>query len=304
MPRQAPRQSRRNMLKYRTMSGVAIGGTAILAANFLPLFGIWLLLLAISGVAQLEFYAMIKKAGFPSFRILGTVCGSLLISATFFSALGGSVDPLRAYNLENGVLLISILAVFVRQFPQKHNDKPLETIGCTLLGIWYVPFLLNFFTRLAFSWDASADLLRVSQTGRSVCLFVIVVVKSSDIGAYFVGRAFGCHKLFPRISPKKTWEGLLGGVAAAILVSWLVFFVAGKGRLGDVELHLRDVFLLGVLLPVVGVVGDMFESLLKRAAGLKDSGSVIPGMGGVLDVLDSLLFGAPFLYVSAQVFWT
>jgi len=292
------------MLKHRALSGLTIGAFTLVAAYFLPVYGIWLLLLAISALAQLEFYAMIRGGGFPSFRILGVVCGSALISATFFTTYGLSVDDFRVYNWENFVLLASLVAVFVRQFPQKHNDKPLETIGCTLLGIWYVPYLFNFFTRLAFSWRESVQGMQVGETGRAMCLFVIVVVKCSDIGAYLVGRAIGRHKLFPRVSPKKTWEGLIGGIATAILVSWVVFYVFGKGQLGSVTLKLQDVFILGVILPLAGVVGDMFESLLKRAAGAKDSSAAIPGMGGILDVLDSLLFSVPVFYIYGQLFWS
>lgn len=292
------------MLKHRAISGLVIGAMLLLAAFLLPVFGIWVLLLAISGFAQNEFYAMIKRAGFPSFRIVGIICGSLLISSTFFSTYGTNNHLFRAYNLENTVLLLTLMAVFVRQFPQKNNNKPLETIGCTLLGIWYVPFLFNFFTRLAFAWDEPSNGVRVGETGRMMCLFVIVVVKCSDIGAYLVGRSLGRHKLFPRLSPNKTWEGLAGGIATAMLVSWFVFFVAADGRLGLVRLRLFDAFVLPIVLPLAGVVGDIFESLLKRAAGAKDSSTAIPGMGGILDVLDSLLFSAPIFYIYAQVFWS
>ena len=142
---------------------------------------------------------------------------------------------------------------------------------------------------------------RVNATGRMLIIYLGFVVKMGDVGAYFAGRAFGRHKLLPRISPKKTWEGLFGGIAASVITS-LVFFLCAGGRLGVVAMSWCDALLLGALLPVVGGVGDMFESLLKRAAGAKDSGTIIPGMGGILDVLDSLLFGAPVLYAYARLF--
>jgi phosphatidate cytidylyltransferase len=287
------------VLKHRIISGCLIGAALVLAANYMPAFGILLLLVAVSSYAQLEFYRILRKAGIPSFRIVGIVCGAALISATFFTAGAGRENA--AYRWENFVLLASLIAVFVRQFPQKHNDKPLETIGCTLLGIWYVPYLFNYFTRLAFSWDGSGWPLGISETGRDLCLYLVVVVKCGDIGAYFVGTFLGRHKLMPRISPGKTWEGLFGGLAAAMLASFL-FSLIGNGRLGNVGLSYTHAAILGCLLSVAGVVGDMFESLLKRAAGAKDSSSTIPGMGGILDVVDSLLFGAPMLYVYAKVF--
>jgi phosphatidate cytidylyltransferase len=289
------------VLKHRIISGCLIGVALVLAVNYVPLLGVWLLLVSISALAQLEFHALLDRAGIPAFRIVGLICGACLISATFFTIGPQPTEISRAYQWENSVLLASLIAVFVRQFPQKHNDKPLATIGCTLLAIWYVPYLFNFFTRLALSWDGSRAGSFVSETGRLLVLYLVVVVKCTDIGAYFAGRWFGRHKLFPRISPAKTWEGLFGGIAAAILASWLFFFFT-NGRFGKVTLSAGHAIALGWLLSVVGVVGDMFESLLKRAAGAKDSGSVVPGMGGILDVLDSLLFGAPILYVYCRLF--
>lgn len=285
------------MLKHRILSGCLLGAAFVLAANYLPAAGVWVILAGISFLAQREFYSIASQAGVPVFRHLGVVCGTALISATFLTIGPGGVA--RAYRWELVVLLGSLIAVFVRQFPQKHNDRPLATIGCTLLGIWYVPFLFNFFTRLTFAWDGTEGY--VSVTGKWLVLYLVSTVKSADIGAYFVGKLVGRNKLFVRISPGKTWEGLFGGVALAVFTS-LGFYLVSGGQFGKITLGLTDAILLGVLLAWVGVVGDMFESLLKRAAGAKDSSGAVPGMGGILDVLDSLLFGAPVLYVYAELF--
>ena len=291
------------MLKHRIISGCLLGAALVLAANFLGTFGILLLLVGVSSFAQLEFYGMLRRAGIPSFRVLGTVCGAALIAVTFFSAAGEEGNTAAAYQWQNFVLIGSLIAVFVRQFPQKHNDRPLETIACTLLGIWYVPFLLNFFTHLVFARGEGGSTLRVGETGRMLALYLVVIIKSGDIGAYFVGTFLGRHKLMPRISPGKTWEGFCGGIAFSVLASCL-FSLLGECHLGRIVFGYRHAILLGALLSVVGVVGDMFESLLKRAAGAKDSSSTIPGMGGLLDVVDSVLFGAPVLYVYMKMFLT
>ena len=286
------------MLKYRLISGCLMAAALVLGANYMPAVGIWLLLLAVSAVGQWEFYSMLRMAGIPSFRVVGVICGTALISATYWTI---GRDPARlanCYQWENIVLMATLIAVFVRQFPQKHNDKPLETIGCTLLGIWYVPYLLNFFTRLIFSWDPSMG-QGVGTTGRMLLLYLVVIVKISDVGAYFTGTLIGRHKLFPRISPGKTWEGFFGGMAVATVAS-ILFYLFTDGRFGLILMRRMDAVFLGVLLSVVGVVGDLFESLLKRASGMKDSGRAIPGMGGALDVIDSLLFGAPILYAYAR----
>jgi phosphatidate cytidylyltransferase len=288
------------LLKYRILSGSLIGAVFILVVNFLPSVGAWFLLMAVSALAQIEFYRMVNLGGRPAFRYLGVICGSLLISATFFT-IGPDVERMgRAYRWEHTVLLASLIAVFIRQFPQKNNEHPLSTIACTLLGIWYVPFLLNFFTRLAFAWTGAHDGAEVSRTGRLLILYLVLVVKASDIGAYFVGKPLGRHKMFPRISPGKSWEGVAGGIVTAVIVS-LAFQAVTYGKLGQLTMTVADAWILGGLLAVAGVLGDVCESLLKRATGAKDSGH-IPGLGGILDVLDSLLFGAPVLYLYAWMF--
>lgn len=287
------------MLRHRTISGLATGLAFLGAVAWLPAPGCWIVLVAIAALAQWEFYTMIRRSGVPVFRIIGVLCGAALISATFFSKNVSGFDT--AFDLEHAILFLAVVAIFVRQFPQKHNHTPIATIACTLLGIFYVPYLLNFFTRLLFAWDAGAGTWQVDRTGRLLVVYLVVVVKFTDIGAYFTGRFLGRHKLFPRLSPAKTWEGFFGGMAAALAAS-LVFYAVTGGRLGVVSLHIVDAVILGLGLPLAAVVGDLFESLLKRACEQKDSGNTLPGMGGILDVLDSLLFGAPTLYIYLRFF--
>ncbi len=290
------------MLKQRIVSGVLLAGTLVAVANFLPSPFCWIILLIITALAQYEFYSMADRAGIPVFRVIGMISGAAVISATFWTVGSRAQDMAAGYQWENLVLLITLIAVFVRQFSQKNNDQPIGTIAVTLLGVLYVAFFLNYFTRLGFAWrDPGTVHHAVGPTGRMLVLYLVAVVKISDVGAFFSGRSFGKHKLFPRLSPKKTWEGLAGGILASLVVS-AIFLVATDGQLGKVSFGLLDAVVLGFLLPVVGVVGDLFESLLKRAAQIKDSGSLIPGMGGVLDVLDSLLFGAPVFYAYATLF--
>jgi len=289
------------MLKQRIMSGLLLAGMVVIVANFLPSPACWLLIVGLGALAQYEFYTMMDKANLPVFRILGMAGGAAVVSATYWT-IGPRPEQLAAgYRWENLVLMLTALVVFVRQFPQKNNDRPIVTIACTLLGIWYVAFLINYFTRLGFAWHDGKVMHAVGPTGRMMVLYLVGVVKISDVGAYFSGRFLGRHKLYPRLSPKKTWEGLAGGVLSSLVMSLLFYHFAG-GRLGILHLELADAVILGLLLPVVGVLGDLFESLLKRSSGVKDSGSLIPGMGGVLDVLDSLLFGAPVLYAYAVLF--
>lgn len=283
------------MLKKRILSGLLMPAFLLCAGLYMPPIGIWVLLLIISSLGQLEFYHMVNSGGIPVFRIVGLLSGAALISATFWTVGPDAAQAARARDWESLVLLVSLIVVCVRQFPQKFNDKPLATIGCTLLGIWYVPFLFNYHTRLVFDWDGPRCAMAVGNTGLLLAAYLIVVVKITDVGAYFTGMALGRHKLFPRISPAKTWEGFFGGITAAVAAS-LVFHYLAHGKIGMIAFHRHDAAILGVILSLAAVAGDLFESLLKRATGMKDSSAVVPGMGGVLDVIDSLLFGAPLLY--------
>ncbi len=287
------------MLRYRLISGILMGAALLAVAFLLPRAAILPVLLLSVVAAQLEFYGLLDRAGIPCFRWLGIMGGVVLIACTFLTMGPDPRQMSNAFSLQLMVLAGVVLCIFLRQFPQKHNQVPLQTVSATLLGVLYIPFLFNFITLLLTGWEGGGWRHPVSATGRWLTIYLIAVVKCSDIGAYTVGRLIGRHKLMPRISPKKTWEGFFGGIAAAVAVSVALTALLG-GRLGVVAISQPVAVCLGVVLALAGVAGDMFESLLKRAAGIKDSGASIPGMGGVLDVFDSLLFSAPILYFVAR----
>ncbi len=159
-------------------------------------------------------------------------------------------------------------------------EKPGSTIAnlsVTALSILYVGGLLGFLVQL-----------RLLPTGSLALLSLIFAVKVSDTGQYACGKLFGKHKLAPRLSPGKTWQGTLGGIAISMLLTTLVF----RTTLGNAA----SILIYTLLLGVAGILGDLAESLLKRDAGVKDSSSWLPGFGGVLDLLDSLLLAAPVAY--------
>ena len=284
------------MLKHRLISAGIIVSALLLGTILLPPVAVWVILVAVAALAQTEFYNMLGMTRIPAFRIVGVLCGTVIISVTFWSLHLNPDNPALSHRWGDFALFASLIVVFVRQFPQKHNERPLATIACSLLGICYVPYLFNFFTRLIFSWESG----ETSINGRMLMLYLIAVVKCSDGGAYFVGRAFGRRKLVPRISPGKTWEGLGGAVLGAQFGGGLFCLIAGQ--VSSFRLPLKHALILGLLLAAAGVLGDLFESLLKRASGAKDSGNMLPGLGGVLDVLDSLLFAAPVLYFYVLAF--
>jgi len=288
------------MLKYRVMSGIVLSAAVLAMVTIMPAIGVVLILLCFSVLAQLEFYTLARQGGITVYRFLGIFCGMLLVLGTVVSLVASKGDA-SMLEWEHAAMVICIIAVFIRQFPAKHNEKPLETIACTLLGILYVPYLLSYMTRLLFRFDDVHLFEPTPMTGKLCFIYLIVVTKSADIGAYFIGKRFGKSKLFPRLSPAKTWEGLCGGIGTALLASFLLWVIC-KGSLGDLHFSAGDSLALGGMLAIAGVVGDLFESLIKRFSNVKDSSNVIPGMGGLLDVLDSLLFAAPVLYLYFLIF--
>lgn len=295
------------MFLKRLMSAVLLLSAVALLLFVLPAVVSMVVLSGIAALGLLEFYGILNKAGIPAFRWLGVGAGILLLAGTFLGLnasqlLPASLAPLTA-EAPDLFLTVIVFAVCIRQFPQKNNPQPLPTIACTMMGIMYVPFLLAFFQMLAFRWDPVSWTTPFSPTARMLIIYLILVVKASDIGAYLVGSMVGRHKLFPRVSPGKTWEGLAGGLATGVLMSVLFGAWTRLGApsadtttAGHLVIGSIDAWVLGFLLSAIGVLGDLVESLLKRSAGMKDSGGMVPGMGGILDVLDSLLFAAPVLY--------
>ncbi len=196
-------------------------------------------------------------------------------------------DPnLLLIFLAGFVILVLITQTF--RF-QKDFSKMLAGMGVTILGVFYVAFLGGFLiaTRVGFDHSLSTKLL----------IFFFVVIFGSDAGQYFSGRAFGKHKLAPVISPGKTVEGAIGGLVAAAgfaALCTLVFFP---------ELPYTFGIPLGVAMAALGMFGDLAESAIKRGSKAKDAASILPGHGGLLDRLDSLLFNAPLLYYFARFYF-
>ena len=288
------------MLKHRIISGVSMAAVLILGLMFLPSVCLVAILMIISVLAQREFYRLMEKCGIPVFRGVGLVCGTVMLWLIYLAQAGSPCVPDSAV-LEPVILMLSIMAVMFSAFSSKVTEKRMESIACTLLGIAYAPFFLSFILKLAVPDSAQGLWESLGSTGRMSVLFLVLVVKIADVGAYFVGSRFGKRKLAPRISPGKTWEGLAGGAVAAGLASVLFWMLSG-GQIGVVHFTLADAIVMGATLSMIGATGDLFESIVKRSADVKDSENTVPGMGGLLDVLDSLLFGGPFMYLYMTAF--
>ena len=247
--------------------------------------------LAVTGL--LEFYGLVEKRDLVCFKITGIAGGILLMVGTFLQLtghIGTQGSPARVNDFETSFIILFVLGLCLRQFVSRSNTSGILAISTTLFGLMYVPWLLNFIQKIQFfTFDPPFE-----NTGKLYVLYFILVTKFSDTGAYTVGSLIGRHKMIPRISPGKTWEGFAGAILASVAAS-LAFTRFFRGNLAG--MHLKHALLLGLLLGVCAVVGDLIESLFKREAGVKDSGKLFPGIGGILDLIDSLLFNAPIMYL-------
>lgn len=268
-------------------------GAGLLAAlYFLPPAGALVVLLIVCLLGLWEFYGMLGDGGIPHHRGVGMAGGVALLAATWwFFHQGGAhaLDP----DVEPIALFLIASAVFLRQMAMPSTGQALVAVSSTLLGVIYVAWLLNYINKLLLVFGV--------EVGRWLILYLVLVVKVTDIGAYFVGSRFGGIKFWPSISPAKTWSGVGGGLACGVAASMMALHYM-QPVLTGITLTWADALALGLLLSVAGILGDLLESLLKRSAGVKDSGAMIQGMGGVLDVVDSLLFAAPFLYLYVRLF--
>jgi phosphatidate cytidylyltransferase len=282
----------------RRFSSTVVLWTVVLASLFSgnKIIADYLFLLFMTALAWLglrEFYSLVQKRGLVCFDHSGIAVGVLLMASTFWyvqGVYGNYRHAAKANDFETGIFVIFVLGLCVRQFVAKHNADGLVAISTTLFGLMYVPWLLNFIQKIKFFPAVEG----VVVNGSLYVFYFILVTKFSDMGAYLTGSLIGRHKMIPRISPGKTWEGFGGAIVFSVGGSLVFAHLAGDRLTGMTPLHAA---ILGLILSVSAVVGDLIESLFKREAGVKDSGKLFPGIGGVLDLLDSILFNAPLMYL-------
>jgi len=285
--------SSRTVFLRRLFSSILLWGVALWIIFAGYQIGFFLLISSIALLGLYEFYRMLDNKRLPNFKVLALICGVVFIAGSFYYY--ERVGPARSYDFEVAVLLFFLLVVFARQmFERTRDTRPVETMAYTIFGFLYVLWLFNFVTKLVFLFPRHGDHF----TGQYYVLYCIVVTKFSDMGAYLVGSICGKHLLIPHVSPKKTWEGFFGAIGFAVLGSYGTLYLAGD-RLAYLNVYHAGI--LGVLLGFAAIIGDLAESIVKRATDTKDSGNMLPGIGGVLDLIDSLLFTAPLLFFYARL---
>ena len=237
-----------------------------------------LLIAVVLFLALLEFYRMGLAEQHRAEQWLSAAVGTILLGALYQQRF-----DLFLLLLTSSLLMIFLKVLFSPPAGDLKQAAPL--LGWLALGLLYLPLLLGHLV-----------LLRLLPAGKELIFLTLLAVMCCDTFAYFVGVKFGRRKLYPTVSPNKSCEGGIGGLlgaVTAVLLAKLIFLE---------QIGFTEAILLGLLLGCAGQIGDLFESLLKRACGVKDSGSIIPGHGGLLDRLDSLLFAFPVTYYTAR-YW-
>lgn len=274
------------MLRTRLLSTLVLVPPLVLALILgVPAIAAVLALVAL--LAGLEVFRLLKAAGYPSLPLFGTALAVAMV-------LEAAVRPVG----EKGVLLVAVGAVLagVGALARADPRDGLVVWFTTVFGALYIG-LISFVLHVANAGPAIPDgaMLAPVSSGQGWILLLVLGVWSYDTGAYLVGRQIGRHKFMTHISPAKSIEGLVGGLVATSIVTCLMLAALGQAWPGGL--------ILGPLLGLAAQAGDLAESMIKRAAGAKDSGALIPGHGGILDRIDSFLFAGPVvaLYVLAVV---
>jgi len=277
-------------LTFFARLGSTVGLWVVLLATVFSGYdiGFFVVLAVLAMLALWEYYRMLESDGIGVFTLTGLICALILLVGGF--AIIRERGPESAYDFELVVLVLFLFVIFARQMFRGAAHDPLRAMSYTVFGLLYIPWLFSFITKIIYLTPRTADGMT---TGQYYVLFLVMVAKFSDMGAYVFGSLFGRHPFAPHISPNKTWEGFFGALATSLLASyWLYALMPGKLS----AFRFDDVTLLGLLLGLAAVIGDLAESIVKRGANRKDSSALLPGIGGTLDLIDSLLFTAPLLF--------
>lgn len=289
-----------NNLAQRAITSV-IGASVLIFAMVWNEYSLIALLYMISFLVHFEYLRTVQKFKSGGVRIFEYVL-NLLVAAALFAIPLYSMNQLYSsvYSVHLSIIISGITGLIFSVFLYdlfSNRENPFQNISMNITGIIYcvLPFILLFQCTKIIEFKMNTPGLHYSPEIHPYyfVLGYFLIVWTNDVMAYFTGRAIGKHKLFERISPKKTWEGFFGGfifsIGAAILISWYLFF-----------LTTIDWIIIAIIISVFGTLGDLVESMLKRSLQVKDSSNILPGHGGFLDRFDATLIAAPFVYLYLQ----
>ena len=228
-----------------------------------------------------EFYRLSGKTGNRPQNLFGIFIGILLFLCNFLYVTN---------RVDQKFFLLFIplaLSIFIIEIYRK-NKSPVSNIAYTFLGLIYIALPFSLFNYFVFSF---ANTVKYNP---NILLGFFFLLWANDTGAYLIGMPLGKHKLFKEISPKKSWEGFIGGVIITMIIAYInsIFFK---------ELRTFDWFVTALIVVIMGTFGDLVESLFKRSVGVKDSGTILPGHGGILDRFDSVLLSSPVVFLYLQI---
>lgn len=260
------------MINRRIITGILLGLFAVLALFSDLLFVLTVIVLISLGLY--EFFSLIEKKNIQMYKYFGIALGIVIPLSIYLK-----FELTRGWELI--FISVALITLFILQFSRRESTNAVLGISTTMFGIIYVAWFFSFMIKL-----------KLLPHGTALVACLLLITKGADIGAFLVGSRWGRNTLIPRISPKKTIEGTLGGIFFGVLGA-----CASKSFLPDLAMFSWvNMIFLGLGLGVLGLLGDLSESLIKRDCVTKDSNNLFPGMGGVLDVIDSLLFTAPAFY--------
>ncbi len=264
-----------SILLKRTISSIVLIGIVVGAIVNQVVLGLVTMLFIILGLY--EYFTMLERKGIYAYKYFGIIMGAII-------PLSIMVRFQSTKNWEFLFIIIALFSLIMMQFKRRLSRGVIVSISTTIFGILYISWFLSFLIKI-----------RWLPNGLGLLVVLLASTKIGDIGAYLIGSRFGTLPLMPKISPKKTVEGAIGGLLFSVLGAMACAWFVPYGYV-----HLA---FIGLILGVLGQLGDLSESLLKRDCQIKDSGNLIPGMGGMLDELDSLIFAAPvfYFYISSVV---
>ncbi|MDD4203308.1 MAG: phosphatidate cytidylyltransferase [Candidatus Omnitrophica bacterium] len=259
------------MLSTRIVSAFFILSAFFATLFFCPSWAlmIYVCVFCIIAVREILTILGIQTKIYPVFYDIA--CLTVAVSA-YYNAYGKISN-----DMQTAVMIMSLFVLLLINIFRYKKEEVLGTVVAPFLAVIYVTFFLTFIFRIS-----------MLSNGKFFVFYLICVVKAGDIGAFLFGRKLGKHKLIPNVSPKKTIEGAVAGFFSSIFIAFILSSLSGFSIL--------QTLMVGITLAFLGQSGDLIESLIKRVCSVKDAGSTVPGFGGILDLIDSLLFSAPMLY--------
>lgn len=275
----------------RIIIGLFISSIVASLLIFLPansLISLFILLF-LSSISLCEFYLILNLKDFNCSKMIGCLLGIIFLTTVWICIIYEEYLTINPNTIMWSITVISVMIIFYNSLLKNDVENSVKNIFGTLVGFIYISFLFSFLIRIILI-DNNL------QQPAWIAFYAILSTKLADTGGYFIGSKFGKHTLAKKISPKKTWEGFIGSILFCMICN-LIWYKYININIGHSTLPLIHAFILSFLFPIFGTAGDLVESLFKRSVDIKDSGTFAKGLGGILDMIDSILFTAPMFYI-------